>query len=1660
MPPLIPDDEDIDFEALGAGTAAPEDDDDIDFEALGKGTDAASKLATHRWSIAKQRLGRLNTAASKGMVPTPQGDVPMPTDPLVDAAYGLTQRMNYGTGKSLQLPTMKPVPNTIAGAKTPKIPQIAANAAIGAINLPANTVNFGLNVIQHPVQTVKDTGHIIAAFAKAGAWVGLAAYMGRRPALKALEKKGLTPDDFNEMFVQDPTGTALMAYGGILGGIKGFKRAKAAYDAPRIARETRSAAAAAEAASVAQRMAREQGNEAAIQQSRAAVETRAREQAELLQAEKDLSRNPETSTANWTQEKGFAEGSPESIATDAVQLTPEQMEAARQQAWMESSGASPAWKRAGMREGEAPDAHTNAVLEEVQRRQVEAEARARVESGQEGPFQERPNEPILDSENQQYPRPGGPRLHTDKPFRGRVGEEPRSFMEPQPERAGSVGEILEPSRAIEDIAKELSRAKDVDPRIRAWYERNGKRLQEGTELTPDEVSSKSKLLRDKVKRPIAALEKTTLYDDKGRPIGNGKGKGKRSPTASFLGTQELYEAAVDLATHFARKSVPFAKWATEMVKATGIKSKEVLKHLWEQAKLVVKYIDKKVLGDKGPPLNETPNELYARLAKNPPEGEFSPRDYDNIPGARRIEQNIEARARAVNDPALQARMAFEQQSHAIDGLVNNGRITREEGAALQRELGRQHMEELKGEPAPPEEGMISEERRQAVMDYEGAPKRFTDAPVPPRKGPTLSSLGGQEIYERLVDAATKIGTHIAKDYPKYADWAKQVRDHAGKHGIALTDQQLRDAWGKVAPTPSVRETINSAIDAMENGTQDGVGKRFAGVAFDGLHKMGDTIAGPGRGWDWANTVANNVKDIWDSDFGTAPSFVRAKRHAPAFYEAVTHDVTSQGTAYIQARGRYLPINEILGDSKPLRNTFSDLLLDDRARMHEARGEATDIPKMDPQKRAEALANPKIQEAIKYYKEQLLPEIESLTVEAGNTDARVAGPLGLYHHVRRIGAFEKIAHELRDRELTYGTGSGSNSPYNVRPRTPRSSKRAKGMARGQHTAPENSLFHMIYNTYADRVTSITREKLRQSIRDAAITKQSDLDGKQAPLYHELDSGRHEKVVGLPLEDRTGKIEDVYYVPDFISDGFRKATDRKSTEQVFKYIDKASNLATTQVVLMPAEAIRHGANVVQVGTTLAAQKIPGIWAVPEAALSAMTLGTSRIASSFHQAFNLHGAEFAALLRDMAEGGALRMRGYEGFAADPGFLMRMSHKFPPSAWLKDAVFGDPGMKKGLGGIETRLRAVLWNLAKKDNPKLTNAQLGRLVNDAMGSYVDKLTPGMVRAMQPIDPFIRAGTAMLKTGMRTATGKNPLGHRNATNVLATYGTLVAAMYYSKLLDDKGEWPFQKPGWSPSKLMYFDRGGRRVGFSMADIANPLSRAASYTGASALAQSFMSGNRSADSLFMDWKRGVTNSWLNRLGPLARTITRGGLNKEPYLLPDNNFMPASSPSMAGSKKGPLGEWSKSTFGGSVPLVAKLAHIASAALDHPEDGKQLMPDDYMARLIFKTNEIFSVPYFPKLYPQTDIQRPVQQYATQNQYDDTVNDISRRLKNISPDEQDAFIMKEIEERLTDDLINSRGRPMPANIAAIQELYTRLGRGPANAIKGMALQDINQEGQ
>lgn len=1900
--------DDIDFEALGREDNQPPQpqDDDIDFEALGRGISAGSQLATHRWTlrdIAAKRKKRLEEDTALDLYPTGGGpDGKMIDKRLFKDVKEKPKPKNLGEAidqmtnvRATPLPTLPTIPSHYGPFQVPKAARFFGNIPIGATNLAPGTLNFAGDVAEHPLETARGLAVQIKAGGKAAAW---AAAKAMAPSIiPELEAKGITPDDFNEMFLNDPIATCLMILGGVEGlrrGVGGVRKFAGPIDTsvPSYGDFDFSGIPPEEPQAALRSLALQQQLD------------HQKRQAALGEAENLI--------RQW-QDRQLSRVNPLETETPYDPRNPNPADLVR---------------------GNAPQ-QSVPTSDEFPPRQF-------------GPTPELPPRSPLAID-----APPNPDASIEVPNMGpqgiKVEPRPPSFLDTNQFENRPIGSFTSPlekgfnDNAIKSIHEEFgNRGLDIDPRVQAWYERNAAKLAEAqgraqgedmasptgptsrgvvtpVEGVPDLTKPAPKQLGPRVfglpemtetaKAELAAKEALVK-----KATTKGRRKGGKA-TLSFLGTHE-FEALLDVAIHHARRIPTYAKWVGEMVKSTGIKSAEVLKHLWDQTQAVLAGIKKAFSTDPGPP--ETEQAMIKRLLENPP-GELTPEDLDIIrrtnPMYRRIEENYQDLVKSrepqpvVPEPGpsvSEVNQQFLDRTRAIEQAVQEGKLSPEDGAAQQRELGRQFIQDLNKETPTPEGGMISEERRKAVQDFEGperrtnsipieqvrglptthlAPKiletkgrvvhgtpfkilrtvlreglpirnseeglatffgrldrpggygasatsvggfgpiarntrdyihkvgigrerfdervafvtepktmpfdknladvvdnlvnnhpefqkfwqgrnsatyaeldtlhdkirpdiakelskfpqtnghelialpethrlaidpneikaiiydgpltkvipelkaaksnvpvygsdhvlRYDPAKIQSKKGggTTLSMLGSQEMYERLASALASTGKALAAKYPDFLEWSKAMRQEAAKYGATLSDDMLRKVWNnpQTRQQPTVAEAINTTIGTIQKGdTETGSERKFGRPLFDTLRRITP------EGWKdhhrvaWADSLLNFTEDAWLSRLGSSPSMSRVRAYLPKVYDAAYKVSVARGAAYIRALTHFHKISKIL-PTKELRNLFADLILDDRARaldekqqqiadrlkaipdeIAEAKKAGDDqrvaqleeelkdtkippnsnIPKMEDTARQAAIDNPQISQAIDYWRQQVLPEVESFSNDL-NIHARLTGPLGLYNRMRWVDAAQfKETRELRDRDFTgYGKSTATKSPYDVSPRPSPSRKTATGVG-PEGTMPENSIFHMLHSTYDARLPSIAVAELRAAIRELALPDKQ----RVTRLGNRLEPLTNQPLMGTG--DGMG-----HNIPVMAADAYNNVMSAGHVSAFSRVWQKIANAATIQAIMVPAEAVRHATNVIQVLTTISA-KNPSM---AESAVSASTFGMSRVVRGLHQAWNLEGDALAAKLKDLADGGALRLRGYEGYAPEQTWMMKAAHKV--TGPLKDLVFGDPGLEKGISGLETRLRVVLWDMIKERHPNASNIELGRLVNDAMGTYVTPLVPGLGKALGPVDPFIRAGVSMTKVGLKQMVGVDVSGKFSPWNLTATYGTLAAAYYYNTLMDEKGRPAHKIPGYRPTYLFYWEKNGRRYSVDLSDIMGPLSRASNFTGIRGLAEGIRNGASHPSDLVEDYSRSIVNTFLSRTGQIYKDLLFHPFLKEPYLTA-TGLLPAGEASMAGAEHSPTEERLKVMAKGAVPWFSRGVDVGRSIVDPTGDIEEadiVLPEDRFAHVVYRVNEMFKVPGLPKLHNITE-EKPFQQYRTQAQFEDTVADVVSRARRLSSDKRTAFIQEKIARNFSNDIVTYNGKYMPAKAAARMAIMQRLGRGQASSAKGMALQNINKE--
>jgi len=1018
-------------------------------------------------------------------------------------------------------------------------------------------------------------------------------------------------------------------------------------------------------------------------------------------------------------------------------------------------------------------------------------------------------------------------------------------------------------------------------------------------------------------------------------------------------------------------------------------------------------------------------------------------------------------------------------------------------------------------------------------------------------GRTLGSGPGGiplEVFENL----TKVGLyHLHQGLTNFPEWSRAMLEEGRNTGYPLTEEMLHTVWNsrEAQGARPATDAIPTIAASIVNGNVQTAASLHSGAANAQVaQRLLAPEVGSGPTSMQAMTNADNVlrvvRDIWESDWGTKSGVsARVREHFPAVNESATHHVMSRVTAFLRTRTHVAELKTIFGQGGLVRaringylNQLSDLVLDDRARALEARGleeveamrkvlksqydEAMSngrlddahiiaqaiedvgppthqVPKMDDATRARLLADPKIQAAIAYWKKNITPEIDLMTKEL-KIQAKLTGPLGLYVKMRQIDAYtaNKFQRtrplgtfpEVRDYNIATHTGTpGAQSPFDVRPGFSGSAKRASGKLR-EGRAYENDVRYMLEHTYADRTLAITKNGLRQAVRDAAITSKKINGLKPIPLKVKVGQS-WEKVVGLVLEGPHGSIEDTYYVPESVKVAYDAAMAAPESGSLRSVWDAASSAMTAQVIILPAEAVRHGFNATAAVVNTRFMHGKGLpLEIGETLLAAATLGMSKMATALYRAYHLEGPALAEAIERYGSSGGLRLSGYEGTNVTRSAVMRAAEKVPGIHKLKELVFGDPGSSKGLRGSETRLRIVVAEVIKSMEPHLSDVEIAAKVNDAYGTYVNKLMPEVAKMLGPFDPFIRAGTGLTRSGIRLLEGKGVAGGIDVkipgTNktIVKNYsplihaqvaGTLAAIMLYNRLLDEEGKWPWERPEYKVGDVILLRRNGRVYRMAFTDMANSLKRGMEHTGVNAVANAVIRGERAPSVLGREWMRGVHNAITNRASPFIKAMATLTTGKSLSQSPSGDYYSTVKPRMSGAKGGIVPQLVKDIAKSSIPAAGKVGQLGAQLADPirqkmdptgqntswmaPSEDK-LSPESYMGKVIYDIQDIFSVPYFPKIESASksakaggEVQRRIQQ-----EFNDTVRSIAREASNLPPEKRMTFILKEIDRGISNEIITELGNPMPAKPAALKNILSILLKAPAYNTKAEVLQNIN----
>lgn len=706
------------------------------------------------------------------------------------------------------------------------------------------------------------------------------------------------------------------------------------------------------------------------------------------------------------------------------------------------------------------------------------------------------------------------------------------------------------------------------------------------------------------------------------------------------------------------------------------------------------------------------------------------------------------------------------------------------------------------------------------------------------------------------------------------------------------------------------------------------------------------------------------------------------------------------------------------------------------------------PMMAPSERAALMKDPAMQDFVKWFQGEWTPMVESMSNEAG-IGARLRGPLGGY-----VSFADAWVEPKEVGPSSRGAwGQGSRSPYDVRPRRPKSARTATGAA-PEELALSDDLFRYFYNTLADRMVASTKRDLMAELRGAALQTASTIGPMgEIPLREttiQTSSGpRKVPVRGVTLEKLGGRTEDIYYVPEPYAQLFDYAT-KAPTKSELEAMSSLNSALTAQIVVLPAEAVRHGWNVVSAVTSTEFFRQYGHTARAMEALAGMH---SKMAVAFYKAFNLSGPEFAQRLQRMANSNELRLANWEHTPEKGGVLQVASKgKYNPFRLLKDSVFGYPGAAKGVRGMETRLRAVIDMAMEEADPTMSDPAKARRINDNLGTYVKEVVPPLAEGLQKVYPFARARTALVKQGLRTMGSRDIFGRLNPYIGLAAASTVAQCLIANKLLDDQHRWPFEVPGWNPGSLILFEWNGRKVSIGADLIMNPLYRAGKATGITRAVEQALAGQKDPGSYVSEFGRNELNFLTSWAGPLATTAIVAGSGSVPYVTADHKLLSIEETSMAGSEAGKGHTRLKTVIKQAIPAMAKGREWADAS------GYQPRPTDEPWKSLYAVSDLFGVaPNISSVNPESGAQVSTY-YRSADEAKQIAFEALQAARNVSPDQsvQLAFIRDYVNRHTNPSMIVLDGdKPKPANIFSYEIAISAFKNQLPRRAKGKAMSQL-----
>jgi hypothetical protein len=732
-------------------------------------------------------------------------------------------------------------------------------------------------------------------------------------------------------------------------------------------------------------------------------------------------------------------------------------------------------------------------------------------------------------------------------------------------------------------------------------------------------------------------------------------------------------------------------------------------------------------------------------------------------------------------------------------------------------------------------------------------------------------------------------------------------------------------------------------------------------------------------------------------------------------------------------------------------------------------QAINVRELDPGQEALIQADPSFPQAMQVWKDTFQKHVEAMAPEAG-VESFMQSPTGLYSKLHYYEDVTQIPANTPI-DIAQGGGPGKGVWSHTRMRAKAGRLRKAKVPKG--FAISEDLGTILFETLVDRYGAYTKRRLQNYVMDMDLAKQGVRRGQNITR-----GGVTERTTTVdilkPMKDGLFTMERPV-VPKSVADAYNHVINPPRTG-VISWLNTAYRYTIASALLVPAEAVMHGLGVL--GAVASQEGLGRSGGRVTAALSDYGGIVGRTTGMLTDMWNMTSDTFRKDVMDMTKNGGLRVSHFDHTVKTEQVHIPIE-KVPGIGALlhgpREYVFGLPDFsKKGLNGLETRARVAMYRGVRHIDPSLSASEAVHLVNNQLGTYVQALEPALVSAFKAVDPFARAGAALIKTGVKalgeaasaplTIASGGRYGYGSVANAVSHVSTAVTLVATIKFLDslrpDKeegegGRWPWPTkehpkgiPGLKPGDIPIWQENGKRVDIPFRLISNTLYRGINVTGLRSSLEAYMNGETDKEQLTMEWLRGMANGLaLNRLGPHIRgpfALASGG--RTTYMLPGGEFMRTVPP----STKHPLKQAATGAMNATAPWMEKVIEpltkpvLGQANIDPSTSHTRVEPDTPLGQVFYNVAKALGAE--PNIHhaQYEDAKEGSIARVKRHRVREVAEAIVYELGNVSSDAEKAeFIHKALEQRL-----NEEERPFAIKfiLSRIKSLPKRYGVSQAEA--------------